>query len=85
MVAREDAPFVVRAEIHPRALLSARHRVEQLDLEVLRDLDALDRRGLVLADGRADASGAVRLFLRLRRVGGVERRGEDEAGEQCDK
>ena len=71
LITRVDAPLVVRAEIHPRALRLAGHRVEQLHFEILRDLDALDRRRLVLADGGADGGGALRFFLRLRRVGGV--------------
>ena len=35
LIADDDAAFVVGAEIDPRALLDAGHRVEQLDLESL--------------------------------------------------
>ena len=67
LVAGIDATLVIVAEIHPRALLAAGHGVEQLHLEVLRRLDARDRRGGVFADGLADRSLArCRLGLLIR-------------------
>jgi hypothetical protein len=39
LIARDEPPFRIDRHRHPRSLLSLRHRVEQLDLEVLRRLD----------------------------------------------
>src|SRR5207249_3563320 len=46
VLVRGDEPALrIMAERDPRALRLGRHRVEQFDLEVLLDLDQLDRRG----------------------------------------
>ena len=52
VLVRDDQP-ALRIDAHgdPRALRLARHRVEQLDPEILGDLDALGGRGLSLCGG----------------------------------
>ncbi len=62
--------------------VAARHGVEQLHLEILRDLDARNRRRLVLADGRADHGRPFRFFLWLR--GSLRVRGGGE-GDECEE
>ena len=54
LVAGVDAALVVDAQVDPRSLRRAGHRIEQLDLEVLHRLDPRDGRCGVRADGRAD-------------------------------
>ena len=89
LIARVDAATVIGAEIDPRALLDARHGVNQLDGEAGRDLQAADRRGLVFADCRTDDSGRgggsfFLCGLSSRSVATAER-GDDEDTEDADR
>ncbi len=84
LIARDNSPFVVDAEVHPRSLLLERHGIKQLDLKILRHLDPLGRRRLVFVDRLAgvgtSALGRARLRRRRRLCGGQAR--EAEGGEQ---
>ena len=58
LIAGIDAAFVVGAEVHPRALIAAGHRIQQLHFEIRQCLDVADRRGHIRADGRSNGLGA---------------------------
>ena len=66
LVAGVDAAFVVGTKRDPRALGIARDGVEELDLEAGRGFDAVNRCGLVLADGLAGVGVVGRGLLGVR-------------------